>query len=122
MYGFENEPLELHLLAAKRILRYLAGTLDYGLEFSPCTESLRIIAFVDADWAGCVDDRRSMSGHCVLVGNNVVSWNTRKQKVVSRSTMEAEYRSLTDVAAEVTWINALLHDLSAANRTTNHLV
>ncbi|KAE8656940.1 hypothetical protein F3Y22_tig00116997pilonHSYRG00655 [Hibiscus syriacus] len=113
---FMHEPSETHMQVAKRILRYLAGTVEYGLLFKPSREALRIVAFAEVDWGGCVDDRRSMSRHCVLLGGNMVSWSTKKQKVVSRSTMEAEYRSLADAVAEVTWIDALLNDIGVTQQ------
>ncbi|KAE8657094.1 hypothetical protein F3Y22_tig00116997pilonHSYRG00993 [Hibiscus syriacus] len=113
---FMHEPRESHLQAAKRILRYLAGTTEYGLLFKPSKETLRVVAFADTDWGGCIDDRRSMSGRCVLFGGNLVSWSTKKHKVVSISTMEAEYRSLADAVAEVTWIDALLNDIGVTQQ------
>ncbi|KAE8731603.1 hypothetical protein F3Y22_tig00002793pilonHSYRG00081 [Hibiscus syriacus] len=87
---------------------------DKGHLFADAREfrsKLQVSTFSDADWGGCTDDRRSMSGHCVFIGENLVSWSAKKQKVVSRSTLEAEYRSLADAAAEVAWVDALLANL-----------
>ncbi|XP_039046072.1 uncharacterized mitochondrial protein AtMg00810-like [Hibiscus syriacus] len=78
---FMHAPREQHMFAAKHILRYLGGTLDYGLGFVP--GKLHISAFSDADWGGCVDDRRSKFGYCVFVGGSLVTWSAKKQKVVS---------------------------------------
>ncbi|XP_039008743.1 uncharacterized mitochondrial protein AtMg00810-like [Hibiscus syriacus] len=73
---YMHAPREQHMLAAKRILRYLGGTLDYGLGFVP--GKLYISAFSDVDWGGCVDDRRSMSGYYVFVGGSLVTWSAKK--------------------------------------------
>ncbi|KAE8730595.1 hypothetical protein F3Y22_tig00002919pilonHSYRG00225 [Hibiscus syriacus] len=117
---YMQAPREYHFMAVKRIIRYLAGTVDYGLLFSTAGSNLFITAFADADWGGDVDDRRSMSGHCVFLGKCLVSWLLRKQKTVSRSTMEAEYKSLVDAAAaaEVTWVNDVLADLGEDSNST----
>lgn len=107
---YMHKPLDVHFKAVKRILRYLQGTLDYGLQF---TRHLKLVleAYSDASWGSDVDDGRSTSGFCVFLGGNLVSWSSKKQQVVSRSTAEAEYRSLAHVTAEITWIRLLLTEL-----------
>ncbi|KAE8684033.1 hypothetical protein F3Y22_tig00111160pilonHSYRG00043 [Hibiscus syriacus] len=106
-----HAPCECHMTAVRRILRYLAGTLEYGLTFVANETDLKVVAFADADWGGDANDRRSVSGHAVFLGKCPVVWSSKKQKTISRSTMEAEYRSVADTAVEVTWINALLVNL-----------
>lgn len=81
-------PLEQHFTAVKRILRYIKGSLHQGLLFSK--GSLTFSAFSDADWAGDALDRRSTGGYCVFLGPNLVSWSTKKQATVARSSTEAE--------------------------------
>ncbi|XP_039068013.1 uncharacterized mitochondrial protein AtMg00810-like [Hibiscus syriacus] len=104
------EALLSHFLATKRVLRYFARTLSNVLVFMKGTFPLRVQAFADRDWGGNPDDRRLISGHCVFLGCKIVAWSSKKQKSVSRSTMEAEYRSVVNATAEVTWVHALLVD------------
>ncbi len=97
------------MIAAKRILRYLRGTLHCGLLFQPGSLSLQ--AYVDADWAGDPLDRRSTSGYVVFLGSTPITWVSKKQCTVSRFSIEAEYRSLASATAEVFWIRMVLKDL-----------
>ncbi|XP_039002845.1 uncharacterized mitochondrial protein AtMg00810-like [Hibiscus syriacus] len=108
---FMHKPCEQHLVAVKSVLRYLNGTLDYGLAFFPSLENLQLIAFADVYWGGSVDEKRSISGSCVYLSGNLVIWGSRKQKIVSQSTTKAEYRSLADVASDTTWLEELLSDM-----------
>jgi len=71
-----------------------------------------VSAFSDADWAGCVDDRKSIGGFVVFLGSNLVSWSARKQATVSRSSTESEYKALANATAEVMWIQTLLKELN----------
>lgn len=75
---FMHSPTEEHWCAVKRILRYLKNTVNHGLFFSKHSR-LCLEAFSDADWVGCVDDRRSTGGYAIYLGNNLVSWSSRKQ-------------------------------------------
>ncbi|XP_039019678.1 secreted RxLR effector protein 161-like [Hibiscus syriacus] len=106
-----HAPCEKHLGTVKRVLQYLNKTLDYGLFISEEAYSQRLVAFVDADWGGSMDDRRFISGNCVYLGDNLVMWSSKKKKIVLKSTTEAEYRCLADVASDVTWLSALLDDM-----------
>ncbi|KAE8703804.1 hypothetical protein F3Y22_tig00110462pilonHSYRG00109 [Hibiscus syriacus] len=108
---FMHAPRESHLVAVKRILRYLAGTVEYGLVYLPLKSRFIVSAFADADWGANITDRMSISGYGVFLGNHLVAWSSKKQKFVSRSTMEAEYKSLADAIAEVTWASTLLAEL-----------
>nr|GEX56333.1 ribonuclease H-like domain-containing protein [Tanacetum cinerariifolium] len=96
---YMHDPREPYFSALKRILRYVQGTLDYGLHlFSSTTDSL--IAYSDADWAGCPTTRRSTSGYCVFLGNNLLSWSSKRQPTLSRSSAKAEYRGVANAVAE----------------------
>ena len=113
-----HDPREPHLLALKRILRYLQGTLDHGLYIRP-SSVYRLVAYSDADWGGCPITRRSTSGFCVYLGDNLISWSSKRQHVVSRSSAEAEYRGVANVVAEASWLRNLLLELSCPlTRTT----
>lgn len=110
---FLSNPLEEHWKAVKRILRYLSGTLTHGLLLQPAPkhQPLSLLGFCDADWAADLDDRRSTSGACVFLGPNLISWWSKKQQLVARSSAEAEYRSMAQLAAELLWIQSLLQEL-----------
>jgi transposase InsO family protein len=104
-----HQPTTSHLVAAKRVLRYIRGTISHGILFQP--GPLRLTAFTDSDWAGNPVDRRSTTGFLIFLGNNLLTWASKKQPTVSRSSTEAEYRALAVGAAELTWIRMLLRDL-----------
>lgn len=104
-----HSPQTPHLIAAKRIFRYLKGTPDLGITFTK--GPIHLTVFTDADWAGCPIHRRSTSGHCIFLGPNLISWRSKKQSSVSRSSTEAEYHALAQSVAEVLWLCFLLRDL-----------
>ncbi|GJX51515.1 ribonuclease H-like domain-containing protein [Tanacetum coccineum] len=107
---YMHDPREPHFSALKRILRFVQGTLDYGLQlFSSTSDSL--IAYSDADWAGFPTTRRSTSGYCVFLSNNLLSWSSKRQPTLSRSSVEAEYRGVANAVAETCWIRDLLREL-----------
>ncbi|XP_047949460.1 secreted RxLR effector protein 161-like [Salvia hispanica] len=106
---FMANPLDSHWKAVKRILRYLAGSSDYGLHILPSSFSLT--GFSDSDWGADLDDRRSITGYCVYFGKTLISWCSKKQTVVSRSSTEAEYRSLAQVTCELSWLKSLHEEL-----------
>ncbi|GKB81436.1 ribonuclease H-like domain-containing protein [Tanacetum coccineum] len=107
---YMHDPWEPHFLALKRILRYVRGTLDYGLQlFSSSTTNL--VAYSDADWAGCPTTRRSTSGYCVFLGNNLLSWSSKRQPTLSRSSAGAKYRGVANAIAETCWLRNLLREL-----------
>jgi histone deacetylase 1/2 len=117
---FLHSPTTVHWSAVKRILRYVQGTLSLGLRFDK-SKSMVVSAFSDADWAGCVDDRRSTGGFAVFLGNNLISWSSRTQATVSRSNTEAEYKSLANATAEMIWVQKLLSELRIPHAPTARL-
>ncbi|KAL5537677.1 hypothetical protein UlMin_043566 [Ulmus minor] len=128
---FISHPKLPHLHAAQRILRYLKGTLGTGL-FFPSNSELHLMAYTDSDWARCLDTHRSVTGFCVFMENSLVSWKSKKQHIVSRSSAEAEYRAMANTSCEITWLLALLKDfgidhyapalLFCDNQSTLHIV
>jgi hypothetical protein len=107
---FMHTPNMSHWSAMKSILRYLKGTLEYGLTIQP-SNKINIHVFADSDWAGCPYDRRSTSGYLVFLGNNLISCSSKKQSTVTRSSIEAEYRGLAMVTAKVVWLQIDFHEL-----------
>ena len=108
-----HDPRDSHLAIIKRILRYVRGTSTHGL-LLPISRSTEIIAYSDADWAGCPDTRRSTSGYCVYLGDTLVSWSSKRQAIVSRSSAEAEYRAVANAVADCVWLRQLLHELGGS--------
>ncbi|CAM8902581.1 unnamed protein product [Rhodiola kirilowii] len=127
---FLANPTTEHLQAATRVLRFLKNAPAQGL-FYPTGAPLLLEAFCDADWASCPISRRSTSGFCIKLGPCVISWRTKKQSTVSRSSAESEYRAMAQTCYELVWIVALLRDLHihvpqpivlhCDNNATNHI-
>ncbi|XP_071738633.1 uncharacterized mitochondrial protein AtMg00810-like [Rutidosis leptorrhynchoides] len=105
-----HDPKEIHMLALKCIIRYIRGSTSLGLHITP-SRTTNLMAYTDADWGGCPDTRRSTSGYCVFYGDNLISWSSKRQSKLSRSSVEAEYRGVANVVAESCWLRNLLLEL-----------
>lgn len=107
---FMHQPKDTHWQAVKRILRYLKSTINYGLRLQS-TSGHALQGYSDADWAADKDDRRSIGAYCIFHGSNLISWSCKQQRTVARSSTESEYKSLSNTAAELTWLQSILTDL-----------
>ena len=105
-----HNPKEIHLQAVYRILHYLKANPGKGILFRR-NERVVLEAYIDADYAGSPVDRRSTSGYCTFLGGNLVSWRSKKQNVVARSSAEAEFRAMAQGICELLWLRILLNDL-----------
>ncbi|KAL3375877.1 hypothetical protein AABB24_002705 [Solanum stoloniferum] len=108
---FMQDPREPHLQAAFHILRYLKADPTLGIFISK-EQSYNVKAYCDSDWAACPYTRKLVSGYIVLLGNNPLSWKSKKQETISLSSAEAEYKALRKVARELVWLNKLLAELT----------
>ena len=105
-----HKPKEVHLQAAHRILHYLKGSVGKGILFKR-GDKLTLEVYTDADYAGSIDDRRSTTGYCTFLGGNLVTWRSKKQNVVARSSAEAEFRAMALGVCELLWLKIILDDL-----------
>ncbi|XP_071686915.1 uncharacterized mitochondrial protein AtMg00810-like [Rutidosis leptorrhynchoides] len=101
---FMHDPREPHLAALNGV------TLDLGLQLL-ASSTTSLVAYSDADWAGCPSTRRSTSGYCVFLGDNLLSWSSKRQHTPSRSSAEAEYRGVANAVSETCWLRNLLREL-----------
>ena len=107
---FNTNPGPIHLTAAKRVLRYLKGTLDLGIKYMSLDDS-ELCIFSDADWGNSVNDRKSVSGYVSMNAGGAVTWNSKKQPTVALSSMEAKYLTLLASTQEVLWLRTLFAEL-----------
>ena len=105
-----TDPRSIHLTAAKHILRYLKGIVDYGLKYD-ANQKINLEGYVDSDWIGSAIDRKSTSRCCFSMGSSVISWFSRKQSCVALSTAEAEYVATCSASCEVVWLRKILYDI-----------
>ncbi|CAM8943639.1 unnamed protein product [Rhodiola kirilowii] len=113
---YQADLKESHLLQVKRIIKYVSGTADYGLWYTRDTSGC-IVGYSDADWAGNVEDRKSTSDGCFFVGNNLVSWFSKKQNRISLSSNGAEYMAAWSCCAQMLWMKQMLKETGLDQNT-----
>ena len=118
---FMAKPHEIHWNEAKAVLRYLKGTLDYGIKYTDAS-NVELTGYSDFDWAGNLDDRRSTTGYAFSIGSGVVSWSSKKQPTVSLSSTEAEYKALCAATCEVVWLRRLLQDVGEERKEPTMII
>jgi hypothetical protein len=101
---------DVHWSLVKRILRYIWGSMSHGIHIHPLSSSA-MVAYSDAGWVGCPYTRCSTSVYCVFLSDSLVSWSSKRQTVVSRSSAEVEYRGVANTTAECRWLRSLLREL-----------
>uniref|UniRef100_A0A3Q7IDD0 Reverse transcriptase Ty1/copia-type domain-containing protein n=1 Tax=Solanum lycopersicum TaxID=4081 RepID=A0A3Q7IDD0_SOLLC len=108
---YMHDPKQSHFEGALHVVRYLKGNPGLGILLSS-DKNDKINAFCDSDWASCAITRKSVTGYCVKLGKSLVSWKSKKQETVSRSTAEAEYRSMASTVSEIIWLVGLLKEMN----------
>ena len=103
-------PRHLHFVVVRRIIRYLRGSSRRGL-FFPRGTPLRLVAYSDADWVGCPITRRFVTGWCMFLGDSLISWKSKKQDRVSKSSTETEYCAMSAACYEILWLRRLLVEI-----------
>jgi hypothetical protein len=111
---FMHSPRTAHMDAAHRVVRYLKGSIGKGI-FLSSSSTIHLQGYCDSDWAGCPTTRRSTTGYCIFLGSNLISWKTKKQATVSRSSAEAEYRAMATLTCELQWLKYLLNDMGISH-------
>ncbi|GKA46247.1 hypothetical protein Tco_0739130 [Tanacetum coccineum] len=105
-----HNPSKKHFGAAKRVLRYLAGTMKLGIWFR-AVEDFSLKGYCDSDYGGSVDDGKSTTGNCFMLGSAAISWSSKKQDTTAISVTEAEYISATATSCQAVWLRRLMSDL-----------
>ncbi|XP_015168338.1 uncharacterized mitochondrial protein AtMg00810-like [Solanum tuberosum] len=107
---YMHSPKVSHMVAAARVVKYVKQSPGLGVFMSACAD-INLTAYCDVDWASCVSTRRSVTGFLLKLGDSPISWKSKKQSTISRSSAEPEYRSLASTVAELVWLRGLLSEL-----------
>ncbi|XP_074266280.1 secreted RxLR effector protein 161-like [Silene latifolia] len=121
MYGasllsrFMQDPSQNHFGEAKRLLRYIRDTTNFGIKYEK-SPRIKLFGYCDSDWGGCVDDMKSTSGYAFSLGSGMFSWSSKKQKSVAQSSAEAEYISAAIATSQAIWLRRILEDIGEAQK------
>ncbi|KAL8137868.1 hypothetical protein V2J09_003869 [Rumex salicifolius] len=108
---FMSKPTRMHMQAAKRVLRYLKGTQEFGILYRKQEKGQDLIAYTDSDYARDLDDRRSTSGYVFFLASGAIAWSSKKQPVVSLSTTKSEFIAAASCAAQCIWLRNILEEM-----------
>jgi hypothetical protein len=114
---YMERPTEMHFAAAKRILRYLKGSLQYGILYRKRELNCELEGWSDSDYAGDLDDRKITYGYVYRLGSGAISWSSKKQAIVTLSTTEAEFVAASSCACQGIWLRKILHHLCQTQRS-----
>ena len=96
--------------AAKRVLRYIRGTLSFGLRYQKVS-NCKLISYTDSDWAGCADDRKNTSSYAHSLGSGVIPWASKKQQTIALSSSKAKYKATASATCQIVWLRRILTNL-----------
>ncbi|XP_068461649.1 uncharacterized mitochondrial protein AtMg00810-like [Phaseolus vulgaris] len=117
---FMHCPNETHMIAAKRVIRYIKGTWNFGVKFLKQKE-MKLIGFSDSDRGGSIDDKKSTSGYCFSLGSGMFSWSSKKQATVAQSTAEAEFIVATAAVNQALWLRKIFFDLNLEQKQSTKI-
>jgi len=115
-----DTPTTTHLAIAHRVFCYIKSAPGQGI-LLPSSSQIQLKAFCDSNWASCPDTRRSVTDYYIFLGNSLISWKSKKQSIVSRSSIEVEYRSMASTCSELTWLRYLFQDLCVSHPQATQL-
>ena len=115
-----SSPTIQHWLACRKVLRYLQATITHGLYLQQrgSPEVMGLNGYSDVDWAYDIDDRKSIGAYCIYLGNNLISWSSKKQGVVTKSSTESEYKALSSACSKLSCLQSLFSELNIAQLPT----
>ncbi|XP_074314464.1 secreted RxLR effector protein 161-like [Silene latifolia] len=117
---YQSNPGMGHWSAAKKVLRYLKGTMNKMLTYRH-TDQLEVIGYADSDFGGCVDSRKSTFGYVFALAGEAISWKSAKQTIIASSTMEAEFVACFEATIQALWLRNFLSGLSVMNSVARPL-
>jgi len=112
---------ELHFKAAKRVIRYVKGTCNFGIRYTRSRE-FKLVGYSNSDWGGSINDLKSTSGYCFSLGSGVFSWNSKKRETVAQSTTEAEFVAATAAVNQALWLRKILYDLNLEQKESTEIL